>query len=208
MTNKSSRNIVSIPGSGVRIFFNTGNEKSQMYCENNEVSVIPNSEKKDTIYELLEENCDLKFCRNETSEDFKFITLEHFVIFATDSNGNCFGTIGGFGNIEDTEHPVGYVTVDGKCGKVASHIKEFLELVNYFPYWSEVIKYERAKISYSIHELEKKYNMNTELYIKNQKKIARRININKNEKSIELLLSNLKDDNQFIVFSHRYRNLL
>ena len=208
MTKKPNRNIVKAHKSGVRIFFNTGNEKPQMYCENNEVWVIPNSEKEDTIYELLRENCDLKFCRNEISQDFKFITLEHFVIFATDSNGNCFGTIGGFGNIDDTEYPVGYVTVDGKCGKIASHIKEFLELVNYFPYWREIIEYERAKINYSIHELEKKYNMNTELYIKNQKEIEQRININKNEKSIELLLSNLRDEDQFIVLGHRYKNLL
>jgi len=208
MANDSNRSIINIPGSGVRVLFNTENGKSQMFCEMNEVAVIPNNEKEDMIYELLEVNCDLKFCRNQTSKDFKFITLEHYVVFATDSNGNCFGTIGGFGNIEDMEHSVGYITVDGQCGKIASHIKEFLELVNDYPYWREIIEYERRKMSYSIDELEKKYNMNTELYKQSQKEIARRINLNKNEKSIELLLSNLKNEEQFVVFSHRYRNLL
>lgn len=209
MSKKSNRSVAEVPGFGFQVFFTTvDGGKLHMYRDLNEISTIPTGEQEYRIYKLLEENCDLRFCMNEKKEDFKFITLEHFVIFALDSHGNCFGTIGDFGNIEDRMHPVGYVTKDGKCGKVASYLKEFLELVNYYPYWREIIEYTSNEKDYSIEVLENKYDMHTKEYCENQLEISKTINLKKNEKSIELLLSNLTDGDQFIVFSHRYDNLL
>jgi len=208
MPKKSTRSVGYLPGYGVQVFFSTDDGKPQVYREPNEVATIPNNEKEDRIYKMLNENCNLRFCVNETSEDFKFITLEHFVIFALDSDGNCFGTIGGFGNINDREYPVGYVTTDGRCGKIASYLKEFLELVNYYPYWREIIEYERAGKDYSIEKLEKKYGMHSKLYNKNQLEISELVNLEKNEKSIELLLMNLRGEDEFVVFNRRYENLL
>lgn len=208
MSKKSTRSIAEIPGFGVHVFFTTEDGKPRMYREMNEVATTPAGEQEDRIYKLLEVNCGLRFCKNEKSENFKFITLEDFVIFAIDHHGNCFGTIGGFGNIEDREHPVGYVTQDGQCGKIASCFKEFLELVNYYPYWREIVEYTSNEEVYSIEALENKYGMHTKVYCDNQLEISKTINLEKNEKSIELLLSNLTDGDQFIVFSHRYKNLL
>ncbi|MBI9015593.1 MAG: hypothetical protein JEZ08_25465 [Clostridiales bacterium] len=205
---KSKINFKNNPGISYNLFLTKDDGEPRLFHELNEVTTIPQNERKDPIYNILEKNCDLKFCTIETSEDFNFITLEHFVIFATDSNGNCFGTIGGFGHINDKEYPVGYVTKDGKCGKIATFVKEFLELVNYYPYWLDVIEYRRKGEEYSTELLEKKYSMNTDLYLENQKYITNVLNLKKNEKSIDLLISNLKDDERFIVFSHRLENSL
>ncbi|OJV63296.1 MAG: hypothetical protein BGO41_11460 [Clostridiales bacterium 38-18] len=208
MSKKSTRSVSEVPGFGFQVFFTTEDGKPRMYRELNEVATTPAGEQEHRIYKLLEDNCNLRFCMDEKSEDFSFITLEHFVIFGLDSFGNCFGTIGNFGNIEDRVHPVGYVTKDGQCGKIASYLKEFLELVNYYPYWREIIEYTRNEENYSVRDLENKYGMHTELYRENQLEISQTLNLEKNDNSIELLLSNLSDDDQFIVFSHRYKNLL
>jgi len=207
MTKKSTRSVGNVPGFGFQILFSTDDGKPQVYRELNEVATIPNSERDYRFYKLLEKNCDLRFCRNETSRDFNFITLEHFMIFALDSHGNCFGTIGGFSNIDDREYPVGYVTSDGKCGIVASCLKEFLELANFYPYWREIIEYTREGKKYSIENLENKYDMNAKIFLDSQLEISDTLNLKKNEKSIELLLSNLHDD-QFVVFNHRLENIL
>jgi len=45
--------------------------------------------------------------------------------------------------------------------------------------------------------------MNSEAYVKRQDTIAKSLNLKKNNKSIDLLLSNLSDKDQFIVFNHR-----
>jgi len=208
LSKNSIRNFKNFPGIGFGVFYSKDDGKPRLFHELNEVVAIPRNERKDPIYNFFEINCDLKFCTDKKSDDFNFITLEHFVIFATDSKGNCFGTIGGFGHINDREYPVGYVTHDGKCGKIASYLKEFLELVNYYPYWQDIIEYTQKGMSYSIDNLEEKYDMNTKIYLENQQNISSVLDLKKNEKSIELLLSNLNDDDKFIVFDHRLENLL
>ncbi len=76
MTKKSERSVGYVPGFGVQIFFGTDDGKPQIYRELNEVATLPNSERDKRIYKLLEENCDLRFCRYEMSSDFNFIALE------------------------------------------------------------------------------------------------------------------------------------
>lgn len=208
MSKKTPRTAFSLPNYGFNVFFTTEDGKPRRYIEPNEVDNIPENEKEDHIYKLLEDNCDVKFCVDKTSDDFKFITLEYFVIFATDSNGNCFGSIGGAGNISDREYPIGYVTLDGKCGILASHFKEFLELVIYYPYWREVINVEKEGMSYSIKELQWKYKMNDESYLKNQEEISKRLGLKKNEQSLNLLLKSLSNEEEFVVFNRRFDNLL
>jgi len=205
---KKSRSVGNFPGYGTQIFFINDNSDIQIFREFNEVALIPNNERDLEIVDLLEENCDLSFCRDQSYEDFSFIALEHFCIFAVDSQGNVYGTIGNCGHINDREYPVGLVTKDGKCGKIAAFLKEFLELVNYYPYWKEIIEYERQGIYYSTDQLEKKYNMHTKVYLEKQRRIEKELNLDKNSKSLDLLLSSLDDDDQFVVFDHRYENLL
>lgn len=208
MSEKQSRSVGRLPNYGFEVFFTTDDGKPRRYIEENEVATVPNHEAGNRIYKLLEDNCDLKFCVDETSEDFKFITLEYFVIFAIDSHGNCYGTIGGCGDINDKEYPVGYVTYDGRCGKIASCFKEFLELVNYYPYWREVIERERANTYYSPEEFENKYKMREKTYTKNQLEISKTLNLKENDKSLELMMSHLTSEDEFIVFSNRLEKLI
>jgi len=209
MTNKKSGNIVSSPNGPTCVFIKKGNgERIEIFRQENMVSHIPMGERDYKIYRLLEENCDLRFCTNEKSGDFNFICLQGFVIFALDSMGNCFGTIGGAGDIEDNEYPVGYVTRQGKCGKIASCFKEFIELVNYYPFWRKVIEFERNGEAYSLQDLKNSCGGYTKQFKVKQAEISDILNLKENQESLELLKSSLRDADQFIVFGQRYENLI
>lgn len=52
------------------------------------------------------------------------------------------------------------------------------------------------------------YKMHSKLYIENQIEISNILNLKKNDNSIQLLLSNLRSEDEFVVFNRRYDNLL
>jgi len=184
------------------------NELLEKFHLTKEVIPVPLNERSNIIYKLLKENCDVIFCTEQSSEEFKFVCLEQFAIFAVDSNGNSFGTIDGIGDLEDDTYSVGYVTAEGRCGKIATNLKEFLELVTFYPFWNEILEFERLGIDYPISELEsEKLSVNPQ-YFKNQKEIAKLLNLNKNLRSIELLKSNLKAEPRFVVYGNAFDNLI
>lgn len=178
-----------------------------------EVVPVPECDRDHIIYRLLEENCDVIFCTDQESDDFKFECKEQFVIFAVDGGGNCFGTIGGISNIDDDDYPVGYVCHEGQSGRIANNLREFLELVNFYPFWHDILKFEKMGIKYSIFDLENERIEFNNKYIEQQQEIAKMLNLNKNNDSIKLLMSNLKDKPEFKVYGldeehNPYENLL
>lgn len=60
---------------------------------------ITESEQKNKIYKLLEDNCDLIFCTSDKFNNFEFYPVPMLAIFAADSNGTHFGTISGMGEL-------------------------------------------------------------------------------------------------------------
>ena len=69
-------------------------------------------------------------------ECFNFGCERPFYIFAYDIIGNCYGTIDFYGDISDENCKIGYVDIKNKrCGIIADNIKQFLELVVFFPNW-------------------------------------------------------------------------
>jgi len=79
MIEKRIRNIITIQDhryAGAIAISLKDREKFEIFNEENVVIPVPKSEQQNEIYQLIKENCDMKFCTEETSDDFKFITLE------------------------------------------------------------------------------------------------------------------------------------
>ncbi|SDL05523.1 hypothetical protein [Natronincola ferrireducens] len=164
---------------------------------------LPENEKNLKIYKLLEDNCDLIFCTTQNLDDFQFYPVPCFWIFAVDSEGNCFGTIGDMGGMQDENCPVGYVNHEGMYGKIADNLKEFLELITFYPYWRDIIRYEQVDASYDINAIGLKKVENECQYLKNQGEIAEILKLSKNPSSIDLLISNIKSISDFVVYESK-----
>lgn len=162
---------------------------------------IPESERDYKIYKLLEVNCDVIFCTTCKMDDFPFYPVPTLTIFAYDSKGNRFGTIGGMGDIVSDDYPVGYINQEGKYGKISSSLKEFLELVTFYPYWNDIIKYEQVGVAYDIDNLEKEQREDVPQYFANQREIAETLKLSKNLQSIEFLISNIRSSPGFVIYS-------
>lgn len=91
MTDKENKNVFKNID-GVIGYILDGKECIDIFPE---VVPVPKRERDHIVYRLLEENCDVIFCTDQKSDDFKFECKEQFAIFAVDGGGNCFGTIGG-----------------------------------------------------------------------------------------------------------------
>lgn len=161
---------------------------------------VPENERDHRIYELLEENCAVIFCTTQKLEDFQFYPVPSFWIFAIDHEGNCFGTVGGMGHIEDNDYPVGYVNTDGTYGKIANNLKEFMELITFYPSWRDIIEYEKMGMPFDINDIRMKKSENDLQYLQYQSEIAEILRLVKNPRSIELLIENMKDESEFIVY--------
>lgn len=165
------------------------------------IIAIPKNERDYKIYKLLEENCDVIFCTTWKMDEFPFYPVPTLTIFAYDSKGNRFGTIGGIGDIESDDYPVGYIDQEGMYGKISSSLKEFLELITFYPYWREIVKYERIGVAYDMDDMELKQIKDTSQYFACQTEIAETFKISKNLQSIESLLSNIRSIPGFVVYS-------
>lgn len=178
-------------------------EKSEIVLAGKRVIPVPENERACKIYKLLEKNCDVIFCTTQILDDFLFYPVPEFTIFAVDGKGNCFGTIGGIGDIVDDNYPVGYVNRKGMCAKITDSFKEFLELVTYYPYWQEVIRCEQMGESYDLKAMEIGERENDLQYLARQSEIEEILKISKNPKSIELLISNIQGNKEFMVYSSK-----
>lgn len=165
---------------------------------------VSDNERTHKIYKLLEENCDVIFCTTCKMDDFPFYPVPTLTIFAYDSKGNCFGTIGGMSDIVSDDYPVGYINQEGMNGKISSNLKEFLELVTFYPYWSDIIKYEQMGVAYDIDDMDDmdtKQREDIPQYFAYQREIAETLKLSKNLQSIELLISNIRSSPGFVIYS-------
>lgn len=164
---------------------------------------VPENERTFKIYKLLEENCDVIFCTTQKLDDFQFYPVPTLCIFAIDNDGNCFGTIGGIGDMANDDHPVGYVNRNGMYGKISGSLKEFLELITFHPYWRDILRLEQMKTFYDIKVIEKKKKENDLQYFAHQCEISEILKLSKNPKSIELLISHIKSTSKFVVYGSK-----
>jgi len=184
------------------VFVSENGEKCDIVFAGKEVVSVSKHEQANEIYKLLQEHCDVVFCTTQVLEDFKFYPIPIFSIFAVDSKGHCFATIGGSGSLAQDDYPVGYVCRNGTFGKIANNLKEFLELVTFYPYWSDILKYEQMGIlDINAMELEKIQN-NLECS-ERQREIQEILKLSYNPKSIELLISSIKSLPGFKVYASR-----
>lgn len=120
------------------LIFDDGHKQVEVVLAGKIIVPVPKEERGSQIYTFLQEECGLTFCTTQKKEEFHFYPMEQFAIFAVDSQKGCYGTIGGIGDLEDDTLPVGYVTADGRCGRVAGNLKEFLSLAVFYPNWRKI----------------------------------------------------------------------
>lgn len=178
-------------------------EKFDIVSAGKEIIPVPENERAHKIYKLLLEHCDVIFCTTQVLDDFPFYPVPQFSIFAVDSKDNYFGTIGGFGNIVDDDYPVGYVNRMGMYGKIANSLKEFLELVTFYPYWWDIIRCEQMGVSYDINAMKIGKIENNSQYFARQREIEETLKLSNNPKSMELLISNIKSTHEFMVYASK-----
>lgn len=171
------------------------------------------NDEQNKIYSILESNCDLIINDKHFPDESMFTTDEPFHIIGIDDAGNCYGTIGGLGDLSNDTYPVGYVGHEGQCGRIASSLMEFMQLILFYPYWYDIVQNHQNITRELINELENERIDLVENYTENQRFISRHFNIDKNEKSIELLLDNISNKPKFIVYSadeeqSKYENLI
>jgi len=99
------------------------------------VAVCRRGSEEARVYQLFEEHCDLYFCKDQKPEEFPFYPVPVFAVFALDSKGNCFGTIGGIGDLEEDYYPVGMVDRHGQAWRLAANLREFLSMAIFYPDW-------------------------------------------------------------------------
>ncbi|MBU3188392.1 hypothetical protein K9O30_03330 [Clostridium bowmanii] len=162
---------------------------------------VDGNEYKNKIYKLLEDNCDLIFCTTDKLRNFEFYPVPMLAIFAADSNGTYFGTIGGMGALgSDDDYPVGYINKEGKHGKIAGSFKEFLELLIFYPYWRDIVEYEQMQLPYNISDIVKNQRKKHSQFFEYQHEISEQLKLVQNPKSIKLLITNLKNPSDFMVY--------
>ncbi|MGK0465100.1 hypothetical protein [Clostridium sp.] len=173
----------------------------EMIASGKMIIPVDGNEHKKKIYKLLEDNCDLIFCTTDKLRNFEFYPVPMLAIIAVDSNGTHFGTIGGTGALgSDDDCSVGYINKEGKHGKIAGCLKEFLELVTFYPYWRDIVEYEQMQLSYNISDIEMNQRNKHSQFFEYQCEISEELKLIKNPKSIELLITNLKSSPDFMVY--------
>lgn len=90
--------------------------------------IVINTPDDNPIYSALELDFNIKFCRDMKREELPFYTVPMLAVFASDSYGNVFGTLGGLGDLADDDYPVAMVTKDNRIFTVADCLRDFLSL--------------------------------------------------------------------------------
>lgn len=78
---------------------------------------------------------------DRASRDYSWIRLspeDKFLVIAGESTGGAFLA---YGNGDHDRMPILYVTSEGRAGKVASNLTEFLAIVVAVPYWQDLLKF-------------------------------------------------------------------
>jgi len=70
-------------------------EKVDIVSGVKEIIPVPQNKRDHKIHKLLAEHYDIIFCTTQMMSDFSFYHIPSLWIFAIDSKGDCFGTIGG-----------------------------------------------------------------------------------------------------------------
>lgn len=151
------------------------------------------------IHPLLEELCGISFCYTKKRSDFQFDCSEVFVVFALDKNRNYFGSIGDYCNIENHNIPIGYVCQEGLFGRIANHLKEFLELIVFYPYWYDFIRLQGVRNKQALDELEREWIRKIPNFYEKQNELSTALKLYKNDKSLEILFDNLSMESEFQV---------
>lgn len=98
---------------------------------------------------------------------------------------------------------IDFVSCNRKFGKIANSFKDFLELVTFYPYWWDILKYEQIGISYDINAMELEKIEDNLQCSERQREIQEILKLSNKPQSIELLISNIKSPPEFKVYASK-----
>lgn len=139
-------------------------------------------------------------CFDQTKVATGFVSEYNVAIIAIDGGGNYYVSFNDTCDIEDTDIPIGYINHEGTCGRIANNFEEFLGLVVFYPFWKDIIKYERMNKPCSITELEQERVADNPDYYTMQSAIAEKLHLVKKEDAVIRLMNNLKTEPRFMVY--------
>ncbi len=164
---------------------------------------ISEAEENQTIYRQIEENCNVRFLKEQSVKGLDFYPVPLVWLFAYDTCGNYFGTLNGIGGLENVEYPVVFINkIKGSYGKIAENMKEFFSLVNFHPYWRKIIECEQQNIPYDLKKIEREY-VAEEQYLLNQKEISETLSLSRDPDAIKSLINRVHSDYGFFVYASK-----
>ena len=108
---------------------------------------------KGELYDQIADSCDIHFLFDDSEVQIDYYTVPRVDIFATDSCGGQFGTIGECSDIE-SQAPICYIDCDKKVFLAAGSLSSLLKETN----WKEhLIAYDGVEVFSSKDAAEKKY---------------------------------------------------
>ena len=164
---------------------------------NEKLQIIKSDE---SLTNLLEEFCDcITLKENETEEDYHFYTKEKYQVFVTNGGGGTFGFIG---DNDINTSPIGYVSSEGECGKIANNINDFLSLIVFFPYfWSDAIRFYSENKEDGLAEYmlacENEIKEDNPNYYDTQNEIATKLSIRRSDGILEVLIATVESEPKF-----------
>lgn len=198
--NLMKKNLTGVVGIRIELDKSHHNVAEDMTVIFNSSYNKPEADKEKIYMNIIKEISKIDFCFLPSVEDWWFDCNQCFVICALDEKGGCIGSMGDYSGVGD-EIPVGYVSTEGYYGQVAKNLKEFLELVVFYPFWRDVIECQQSGKSYDVVKMEKEWAGSIPEFYKKQKKIANDLQLNKNTDVISRMFKNLKLTKNFRIWA-------
>ena len=150
----------------------------------------------------LESFCDIILSTaTEHPTDQRFYTIAPYTIFAIDGSGGTFGFIGEV----TSDAPIGYISSEGACGRIADNLHDFFSLVTFYPYmWQDAIQYtrlhgERGLAEY-LAQYEREIRGDRPDYDEVQSWIAHELDLHHSEQIIPNLMQSLTTTPSFLAY--------
>ncbi len=164
----------------------------------------------ETIKLKLEERFDFIIIdESNNTEEYLFHAKEKLTIFATDGAGGVYTTIEKGDDIE--EFPIAFISSEGQSGKIARTFNELIELIIYYPFWQDILKFssngDLEQMTKSIPYLEGERIEFIPDYKKVQRVISNELGIVKRSSLLENLLKEVMEKPFFKVFSTEDDNI-
>lgn len=129
-----------------KVYWDMGESNGRLAMITRDVEIIPagttlysmRAKDKNAKYQEYAEIYDLRFIFDDDLPQVNFYTIPQVDIFAKDSAGGYFGTVGQTTDINDVA-PICYINHNKKCFSIANSLKTFLQMLASGYDWKEAM---------------------------------------------------------------------